>query len=256
MVRRVLAEEWQIEQQLANASSDQAREEIAKLTEELNQRAKMNQEYWADRKYRELLKATVFPAADFDGKTAAPAKTRLEALRKIKDATTIRAALGNTKLRKNVRQLVPGINPSSFAGLWLIDMYVGLEEFFTRYNARKHSTTLQAPDAMTEASLVTQGRRLHRVRQLVDILPIISPMARGCTRVLDPARGLFVNYRYYSNPALAHYSLRDTDLLVRPVGEVLPGLDCVLKHLEVDFDLLFGDVGSDEVHSTSHQRSQ
>ena len=125
--------------------------------------------------------------------------------------------LGNTKLRKNVRQLVPGINPSSFAGLWLIDMYMGLEEFFTRYNARKHSTTLQAPDAMTEASLITQGRRLHRVRQLVDILPIISPMARGCTRVLDPARGLFVNYRYYSNPALAHYSLRDTDLLVRPV---------------------------------------
>lgn len=125
--------------------------------------------------------------------------------------------VGNTKLRKNVRQLVPSVNPSSFAGLWLIDLYVGLEEYFNLYNARKHPTTLQSPDDKTEASLIAQGRRLHRVRRLEDILPIIAPMARGRTRVLDPARGLFVNYRYYSNPALAHYSLRDTDLLVRPV---------------------------------------
>lgn len=125
---------------------------------------------------------------------------------------------GNTKLRKNVRSMSPGSDPSGHSGLWLLDLYVGLEDFFfTIYNGRKHPGTLRIPDQAFEASLISQGRRLHRLRRLVEILPVIAPMARGRTRVLDPARGLYVNYRHYSNPALAHHSLRDMELHVRPV---------------------------------------
>jgi putative transposase len=125
---------------------------------------------------------------------------------------------GNTKARKDVRTLSPSADPTWHSGLWLLDLYLGLEDyFFGIYNARKHPTTLQTPDSALETSLIMQGRRLHRLRRLVDILPVISPTARGQSRVLDPARGLYVNYRYYSNPALANYAFEDKNLIVKPV---------------------------------------
>ena len=125
---------------------------------------------------------------------------------------------GNTKARKNVRTLSPGADPSWHSGLWLLDLYLGLEDFFFGiYNRKKHPTTLQAPDDAFETSLIMQGRRLHRLRRLDEILPIISPTACGQTRVLDPARGLYVNYRHYSNPALASYEHADKNLIVKPI---------------------------------------
>lgn len=125
---------------------------------------------------------------------------------------------GNTKARKNVRSLTPSYDPTKHSGLWLIDLHLGLEEFFfSNYNQRKHPATLESPDARFDASIVTRGARLHRVRKLDDILPVIAPRARGSVRVLDPARGLYVNYRHYSNPALTAYCDRGQSLLVRPV---------------------------------------
>ena len=87
---------------------------------------------------------------------------------------------GNTKARRNVRKLSPSADPSWHSGLWLLDLYLGLEEFFIKiYNTRKHPATLLTPDAAFDHSLVMHGARLHRLRNLEDVLPIISPTARG-----------------------------------------------------------------------------
>jgi len=125
---------------------------------------------------------------------------------------------GNTKARKHVRMLSPSADPSTHSGLWMLDLYLGLEEyFFDIYNTKKHPTTLLAPDSKFEASFIEHGTRLHRIRRLEDILPLIMPYARGSARVLDSARGLFVNYRHYSNPLLTDRALHGKPFIVRPV---------------------------------------
>jgi putative transposase len=125
---------------------------------------------------------------------------------------------GNTKLRKNVRQLSPGADPSRHSGLWLLDLQLGLENyFFNIYNDRKHPATLFKPDERFELSFVQHGARLHRMRRLEDILPVILPYARGSARLLDPARGLYVNYRHYSHEALTDRGLDGAAFLVKPI---------------------------------------
>ncbi len=124
---------------------------------------------------------------------------------------------GNTKARKNVRALSPNADPTTHSGLWLIDIFVGLEEFFfsSTYNGKKHPSTLLTPDAMYEASFIQHGARLHRLKSLNAILPLISPYARGSARYLDSARGLHVNYRPYSHPVLADRARNGQSILVK-----------------------------------------
>jgi hypothetical protein len=125
---------------------------------------------------------------------------------------------GNTKLRKNIRQVTPGADASVHSGLWLADLYLGLEEyFFTIYENRKHPATLQLPRAHYDASLIAHGRRLHRIRRYNDLLSILMPTAKGRPRTIDPARGIYVNYRYYGHPALTSLSLAGETTLVKPI---------------------------------------
>lgn len=125
---------------------------------------------------------------------------------------------GNTKLRKNVRELSLSNDPSIHSGLSLLDLYLGLEDFFfDQYNTKKHPATLMPPDVKFETSLIEQGSRIHRLRRLEDILPVILPSARGSARLLDSARGLFVNYRHYSNPLLTDRALHGNSFVVKPV---------------------------------------
>lgn len=125
---------------------------------------------------------------------------------------------GNTKLRKNVRQNTPQSDATTHSGLWLADMYWGLEEyFFGNYDNRKHPATLYAPRALYEASFLAHGTRLHRVKKYEDILPILMPTAKGRPRVIDHARGIYVNYRYYGHPLLASLSMSGESALVKPI---------------------------------------
>lgn len=125
---------------------------------------------------------------------------------------------GNTKLRKNVRQLTPSSDPSLHSGLWLADLYAGLEEyFFGIYENRKHPATLQAPRAHYDASLIAHGQRLHRIRRYDDILSILMPTAKGRPHTIDPARGIFVNYRHYGHPLLSDLASAGSTTLVKPI---------------------------------------
>lgn len=125
---------------------------------------------------------------------------------------------GNTKARKNVRQLSRSADPTTHSGLWLADLYEGLENyFFSIYDSRKHSTTLRTPKELYDATLISFGLRPHRMHKLDDIMPILMPVAKGRPRKIDPARGVFVNYRYYGHPQLTDLSLKGTALLVKPI---------------------------------------
>ncbi len=125
---------------------------------------------------------------------------------------------GNTKLRKNVRQLSPKADPSRHSGLWLIDVYQALEEyFFNDYDVRKHPATLQSPRSMFESSFVTHGVRLHRVRKFDDIISVLMPTAKGKPRKVDSARGVYVNYRYYGHPLMSELHMSGTTALVKPI---------------------------------------
>lgn len=125
---------------------------------------------------------------------------------------------GNTKLRKNVRGLSPQADPSVHSGLWLADLYQGLEEyFFSNYDTRKHPATLRLPRAMFDSSLITHGVRLHRMRRYDDILSVLMPTARGRPRVIDPTRGVYVNYRFYGHPLLSHLGSAGATAMVKPI---------------------------------------
>lgn len=125
---------------------------------------------------------------------------------------------GNTKLRKNVRQITPQSDPSTHSGLYLSDIYQGLEEyFFSIYDNRKHPVTLQSPRSYFEASLISHGVRPHRLKRYEDILPILMPTAKGRPRDIDPARGLFVNYRFYGHPLLVDLGLKGSNAVVKPL---------------------------------------
>jgi hypothetical protein len=98
-----------------------------------------------------------------------------------------------------------------------MDLYSGLEDFFTKYNARKHPATVMVPDQHYEASLVQGGFRTFRIRRRNDILPLLAPTAKFKTRSVDSARGLYVNYRWYGHPSLAKLSLEGAELDVKIV---------------------------------------
>lgn len=125
---------------------------------------------------------------------------------------------GNTKLRKDVRSLSPGADPSTHSGLWLMDLAYGLEEFFFEiYDTRKHPTTLMKPRDAYDTSIMNHGARLHRLRKLHQLLPILMPTAKGRPRSIDPSRGVWVNYRYYGHPSLTALSLKGMTLMVKPL---------------------------------------
>lgn len=150
-------------------------------------------------------------------KSAARFGTVLERMFGILTRVLIDNIAGNTKQRKNVRTLTADSNPSVHSGLWLEDLYQGVEEyFFNIYDNTKHPTTFQKPRERFEASFLSTGFRLHQVRNYQDVLPLLLPIARGSPRTIDPVRGIYVNNRFYGNSLLAVLGRKGDSVLVRP----------------------------------------
>ena len=125
---------------------------------------------------------------------------------------------GNTKSRKQVRQLTAAVDASAHSGLTLMDLASGLEDyFFNIYNKRKHPTTLRVPDQLFESSLISGGFRKFRMKRRDDVLPVLAPTARGKPHILDPVRGISLNYLYYGHPELAKLSLAKSELVVKVI---------------------------------------
>jgi len=110
---------------------------------------------------------------------------------------------GNTKLRRNVRELTSETDPSRLATCTLAQLYDGLEELFCDlYEKRRHSTLLMSPAQMFELGLERSGRRLHRLKNLEDCIPHVFPSVRGYSRTIDAQRGVRTNYGQYHNTRL------------------------------------------------------
>lgn len=124
---------------------------------------------------------------------------------------------GNTKARKNVRLMSLQMDPSRFAGLTQADLYEGLETYFTEYDNRKHPGILVPPRLASDQLRIGEGLRLHRMRSLEEVLPVLSPLARGGTRTVDSSRGVYENYSYYGHPALQHLHMDGSKVSVKPV---------------------------------------
>jgi putative transposase len=154
---------------------------------------------------------------------------------------------GNTKLRRNVRQLSPSHDPSTHSGLYLSDIYCGLEEyFFSIYDGTKHPATLQSPKERYDNSFVTHGARLDRVRRFDDLLPILMPTIKGRSRAVDRARGVVVNYRHYGNPILATMNVHAAAPVLKAVP-FDPGI--ILAFVNGDWVICKSDVYTELRHA-------
>lgn len=154
---------------------------------------------------------------------------------------------GNTKLRRNVRQLSPSHDPSTHSGLYLSDIYCGLEEyFFSIYDGTKHPATLQSPKERYDNSFVTHGARLDRVRRFDDLLPILMPTIKGRSRAVDRARGVVVNYRHYGNPILANMNVHAAAPVLKAVP-FDPGI--ILAFVNGDWVICKSDVYTELRHA-------
>ena len=97
-------------------------------------------------------------------------------------------------------------------------MYQGLEDYFFKlYDNEKHSTTLQSPSSMFDASFIAHGARPHRLRRYEELMTVLMPTAKGRPRLIDPSRGVYVNYRYYGHPLLASLALGGSTAVVKPL---------------------------------------
>lgn len=110
---------------------------------------------------------------------------------------------GNTKARRNLRQLTRETDPSGHAKYTLAELYDGLEEVFCDiYEKRRHSTLLMSPAMKFETGLERSGQRLHRLKRVEDCIPHAFPSVRGHTRTIDAQRGVRANYGQYHNSRL------------------------------------------------------
>ncbi|CAE6848995.1 hypothetical protein [Paraburkholderia nemoris] len=109
---------------------------------------------------------------------------------------------GNTKILRNPRLVTPQSDPFKLAALTLVDLYEGLEEYFTIYHETRHPALLITPLCQYSKGLDMAGQRLHRLKRESDLIPVALPSVRGQTRVLDAQRGVRVDRQYYRNPLL------------------------------------------------------
>lgn len=110
---------------------------------------------------------------------------------------------GNTKARRDVRQLTKEIDPSGHARYTLAELYDGLEEILCDiYEKRRHSTLLISPAAKFESGLERSGQRLHRLKRVEDCIPHVFPFVKGYKRTIDAQRGVRANYGQYHNTRL------------------------------------------------------
>ena len=137
---------------------------------------------------------------------------------------------GNTKATKLVRTMTRSVDPKQHAGLFLYQIYDGLEDFFfSIYDSQAHPAWLRPPRDVFNDGMISGGKRTHQFIDVNDCLPLLLPDARGGSRMIDDRRGIRVNYEQYGGLPLTDRTLRG-----RPVPVKLVPFDpgCVLAHVD------------------------
>ena len=107
--------------------------------------------------------------------------------------------LGNTQASKKPRTLTKAIDPKGQAVWTLGDLYAYLVDWaYQIYDSSEHPALGTIPRGVYESGLIQTGEREHR-RILYDEEFILAtyPSTRKGTALIQPGRGIKLNYLYY-----------------------------------------------------------
>lgn len=118
------------------------------------------------------------------------------------DSNFLHSLMGNTQLRKNVRQLVPEVDPSNLA-IWTFGaLSVAFDRYFDYYRNLEHRELLMTPKEAREQGEQKQGMRPERrIVYNQDFLITTCPTTRRGVAKVQPD-GVKINYLYYNAPEL------------------------------------------------------
>ena len=118
------------------------------------------------------------------------------------DTTFLYNCLGNTQLRKNVRQMTPEIDPNHKAVWTMGALLDAFERYFDHYRNLVHRELLVSPRvAMERGLLAGSGRAERRIGYDRNFLISTCPTTKTGQAKVQPD-GVKINYLYYSCPTL------------------------------------------------------
>ena len=109
---------------------------------------------------------------------------------------------GNTQLTKNVRQMMPNVDPKKLAVWTLPDLYPLHERFFTEYEGMPHRELLMTPIQVWERSVAMFGTRPGRHIEYSEkfLLATCPSPDKGTAKVT--ASGVKINYFWFNSDVL------------------------------------------------------
>jgi putative transposase len=125
--------------------------------------------------------------------------------------------LGNTQATKQVREITKAVNPKQRA-LWTLgDLYTYLVEYaYVVYDQNEHPALSMSPQSAYEQGEVNTGERLHRrIAYDEDFILATHPSPRSGQALIQPGKGIKLNYLYYWSDAFRHPEVERTKVSVR-----------------------------------------
>lgn len=125
--------------------------------------------------------------------------------------------LGNTQAAKQVRELTPAVDPKKQAVWTLGDLYSYLVEYaYSIYDQNPHPALSMSPRTAYEQGLIHTGEREHRrIAYDEEFILATHPSSRSGVALIQPGRGLKLNYLYYWSDAFRHPEVERTKVPVR-----------------------------------------
>ena len=125
--------------------------------------------------------------------------------------------LGNTQATKQVREITKAVNPKQHA-LWTLgDLYTYLVEYaYVIYDQNEHPALSMSPQSAYEQGEINAGERLHRrIAYDEDFILATHPSPRSGQALVQPGKGIKLNYLYYWSDAFRHPEVERTKVSVR-----------------------------------------
>jgi putative transposase len=139
--------------------------------------------------------------------------------------------LGNTQATKQVREITKAVNPKQHA-LWTLgDLYTYLVEYaYVVYDQNEHPALSMSPQSAYEHGEMNAGERLHRriaydeaevcwgkfpPDTFLDFILATHPSPRSGQALVQPGKGIKLNYLYYWSDAFRHPEVERTKVSIR-----------------------------------------
>lgn len=125
--------------------------------------------------------------------------------------------LGNTQAAKQVREITTAVDPKGQAVWTLGDLYTYLVEYaYSIYDQNEHPALSMSPRTAYEQGLMQAGERQHRrIAYDEDFILATHPSSRSGLALVQPGKGLKLNYLYYWSDAFRHPEVERTKVPVR-----------------------------------------